>query len=156
MSEQAGMKENDGSNPNIFDLLKQDHEAVNNMLKQIVESEVFNPETYEQAKKALKAHFAGEEKLFYSRLENNREIRSFVLEAYEAHDLGKQIMIDIDMSENFSADWLFVKVKMLSLALLMHFKEEENNVFKKAKNFLSVEDEQALGKLFVQEKNSSH
>jgi hemerythrin superfamily protein len=142
-----------GNGPNIFEILKKDHQYVNDLFKQMVDSKKFNAVVYDQTKKALKAHFAGEEKLIYSRIENNREMRTLALEAYEAHDLGKQIMIDIDMSEDFSADWLYAKVKMLSVAVSMHFTEEETDLFEKVKNVFSAKDESELGRLFEQEKN---
>ncbi len=156
MSGQADIKEKIDvtSGYGIYELLKQDHDAVKSMFKQMLESGKFDAGSYAQIEQALRMHLAGEEKLFYSRIENNPEMRTLVLEAYEAHDLGKQIMIDIDMSENLSADWLFAKVKLLNEAVDLHFKEEEDDLFKRTKNVFSVDDEAALGKLFAQEKNA--
>ncbi len=152
MSEQSGIRGK--ADLNIYDLIKQDHDSVKSMLHQMLESAKFDPATYAQIRKTLKAHIACEEKLLYSKLENNKEVRALVLEAYEAHDLGKQIMIDIDMSEseNFSADWLFAKIKLLSVAVDMHFKEEESIFFSKAKNVFSSDDAFELGRLFEKEK----
>ena len=70
------------------------------------------------------------------------------LEAYEEHDLGKQIMHDIDMSDKNEEDWLFAKVKVLSEAIDMHVKEEEDDLFKKAKHVLSHDDEHEIGRSF--------
>lgn len=153
MTEQSGTKGK--TDLTIFDLIKMDHENVKDMLRQMLDSSKFDADVYGQLRRTLKAHIAGEEKLLYSRLENNQEMRGLVLEAYEAHDLGKQIMIDIDMSksENFSVDWLFAKVKLLSVAVNVHFSEEETDLFNKAKNVFSSEDAYELGRLFQQEKN---
>ncbi len=156
LSEQAGIKNKDDSTgTDIYDLLKQDHNDVNNLLRQMVESAKFDVSSYAQIKRMLKTHLAGEEKLLYSKLENIKEMRKLVLEAYEAHDLGKQIMIDIDMSENFSDDWLLAKIKLLSIAVGLHFREEENNLFDKAKNVFSTAEAIKLGLLFEQEKTFS-
>lgn len=138
--------------PNIFDLLKQDHKDVKKLFKKAVDSERFDSDSYNQIKKALKAHMAGEEKVFYPKLEKNSETRILTLEAYEEHDLGKQIMNDIDMSDKNEEDWLFAKIKVLSEAIEMHVKDEENDLFKKAKNVLSHDDEHEIGRLFEQEK----
>lgn len=156
LSEQAGIKNKDDSTgTDIYDLLKQDHNDVNNLLRQMVDSAKFDVSSYAQIKRMLKTHLAGEEKLLYSKLENIKEMRKLVLEAYEAHDLGKQIMIDIDMSENFSDDWLLAKIKLLSIAVGLHFREEENNLFDKAKNVFSTAEAIKLGLLFEQEKTFS-
>jgi len=154
LTEQSGIKGK--TDLTIYDLIKQDHDSVKNMLHQMLDSAKFDADAYAQIRMTLKAHIAGEEKLLYSRLEDNKEVRALVLEAYEAHDLGKQIMIDIDMSEseNFSADWLFAKVKLLNVAVNVHFSEEETALFSKAKNVFSSDDAYELGRLFQQEKNA--
>lgn len=153
MSEQTEMKTKSGrESPNIYDLLKQDHKDVKKLFKHIVDSERFDSGAYAQIKKALKVHMAGEEKLFYPKLENNSETRLLTLEAYEEHDLSKQIMHDIDMSDKNEEDWLFAKVKVLSEAIEMHVKEEEDDLFKKAKHVFSRDDEHEIGRLFEQEK----
>jgi hemerythrin superfamily protein len=153
LSEQTEMKgrgNKEGSN--IYDLLKQDHKDVKKLFKQIVDSERYDANTYAQIKKALQVHMAGEEKLFYPKLENNSETRTLVLESYEEHDLGKQIMNDIDMSDKNEEDRMFAKVKVLSEAIEMHVKEEEDDLFKKAKHVLSRDEEHEIGRLFELEK----
>jgi hemerythrin superfamily protein len=146
------MKKSGREGPNIYDVLKQDHRDVKKLFKQIVESEKYDANIYSQIKKALQVHMAGEEKLFYPRLENNSETRTLVLESYEEHDLGKQIMNDIDMSDKTEADRMYAKVKVLSEAIDMHVKEEEDDLFKKARRVLSHDDEHEIGRLFEQEK----
>jgi hemerythrin superfamily protein len=153
LSEQTEMKTKSGrEGPSIYDLLKQDHKDVKKLFKRIVDSERFDGGIYAQIKKALKVHMAGEEKVFYPRLEKNSETRLLTLEAYEEHDLGKQIMTDIDMSDKNEEDWMFAKIKVLNEAIEMHLKEEEDDLFKKAKHVLSHEDEHEIGRLFEEEK----
>ena len=94
-----------------------------------------------QIKNALEVHMAGEEKLLYPRLENNEETRVIALESYEEHDLSKKVMMDIDTHQ---ADWMYAKVKVLSEAIDMHVKAEEDQLFKKAKKVLSDDDEQEI------------
>ncbi len=153
MSEQTEMKNKSGKEgPSIFDLLKQDHQDVKKLFKRIIDSERFDGGTYAQIKKALKIHMAGEEKVFYPRLEKNSETRLLTLEAYEEHDLGKQIMTDIDMSDKNEEDRMFAKIKVLNETIEMHLKEEEDDLFKKAKHVLSNEEEHEIGRLFEEEK----
>jgi hemerythrin superfamily protein len=156
MSEQAQTKRKSSrEGPNIYDLLKQEHKDVKKLFKKIVDSERWDDNVYSQIKKSLQVHMAGEEKLLYPRLENNEETRSITLEAYEEHDVGKQIMNDIDMSDKSEDDRLLAKIKVLSENIDMHVKEEEDELFKKAKKVLSREDEHEIGRLFEENKTAS-
>jgi hypothetical protein len=138
--------------PNIYDLLKQDHKDVKKLFNQVIESKRFDEATYALIKKALIVHMNGEEKFFYPRLENNPETRQITLESYEEHDIGKQIINDIDMSDKYRGDWMFAKIKVLSEAIDMHLKEEEDELFKEAKKVISHDDEHRIGRLFQQAK----
>jgi hemerythrin superfamily protein len=137
---------------NIYDLLKQDHKDVKKLFNQVIESKRFDEDTYALIKKALIIHMNGEEKFFYPRLENNPETRQITLESYEEHDVGKQIINDIDMSDKSKGDWMFAKIKVLSEAIDMHVKEEEDELFKEAKKVISHYDEHRIGRLFQQAK----
>jgi hemerythrin-like domain-containing protein len=137
-------------NATIYDILKIEHRDVKKLFKQIVDEERFQENVYNQIKMALQLHMAGEEKLLYPRLENNAESRSITLESYEEHDLGKKIINDIDNSADMDAK--FAKLKVLSEAIDMHIKEEEDELFKKAKRVLSSEDERSIAKDFMDEK----
>jgi hemerythrin-like domain-containing protein len=137
-------------NATIYDILKIEHRDVKRLFKQIVEEERFQENVYNQIKMALQLHMAGEEKLLYPRLENNAESRSIALESYEEHDVGKKIINDIDNTTDMDAK--FAKLKVLSEAIDMHVKEEEDELFKKAKRVLSDEDERTIAKDFMDEK----
>jgi len=157
LSEQTQTRRRSSSKegPNIYDLLKQEHKDVKKLFKQIVDSERYDDNVYMQIKKALEVHMAGEEKLLYPRLENNEETRQITLEAYEEHDVGKQIINDIDMSDKSEEDRMLAKIKVLSENIDMHVKEEEDELFKKAKKVLSHEDEREIGRLFEEDKMAS-
>lgn len=144
--EQSQMKKN----ATIYDLLKQDHKDVKKLFKQIVDEDLYQDSIYLQIKNTLSAHMAGEEKVFYPRLENNLETRQLVLESYEEHDVGKKVITDIDNSTD--KDVKLAKVKVLSEAIDQHIKEEEGDLFKKAKKILSSDDEFEIGRLFENEK----
>ncbi len=155
MSEQTQERRKSKEGPNIYDLLKKEHKDVKKLFKQIVDSERYDDTVYMQIKKALQVHMAGEEKLLYPRLENEEETRNITLEAYEEHDVGKQIMNDIDMSNKSEDDRMLAKVKVLSETIDMHVKEEEDELFKKAKKVLSHEDEREIGRLYEENKMAS-
>jgi hemerythrin-like domain-containing protein len=137
-------------NATIYDILKIEHKDVKRLFKQILEEERFQENVYNQIKTALSLHMAGEEKLLYPRLENNAESRTIALESYEEHDLGRKIISDIDNTLDIDAK--YAKLKVLSEAIDMHVKEEEDELFKKAKRVLSDEDERTIAKDFMDEK----
>ena len=75
------------------------------------------------------------------------------MESYEEHDIGKKIINDIENTSDIDAK--YAKVKVLSEAIDMHVKEEEDELFKKAKRVLSDEDERMIAKEFIDEKTSA-
>jgi hemerythrin-like domain-containing protein len=137
-------------NATIYDILKQEHKDVKKLFKQVLDDNRFQDSIYMQIKTALSLHIAGEEKVFYSRLENNQETRQLTLESYEEHDLGRKVLDDIDNSS--SDDAKLAKFKVLSEAIDMHIDEEESELFKKAKRVLSDEDEREIARQFMAEK----
>ncbi|XHH08326.1 MAG: hemerythrin domain-containing protein [Candidatus Bathyarchaeia archaeon] len=156
MSEQAEMRENlNRLGPSIYDIIKQDHEDVRKLFKQVTEMERFDADLYSHIKRELLVHMEAEETFFYPRIENLQETRLITLESYEEHDLGKQIINDIDMSDKTKKDWLYAKIKVLNEAIEMHMKEEETELFDKARKVLSHDDEHQIGRLFQQGKRNA-
>jgi hemerythrin-like domain-containing protein len=137
-------------NATIYDILKIEHKDVKRLFKQIIDEERFQENVYNQIKTALSLHISSEEKVFYSHLENNAETRILAIEALEEHNIGRKIIGDIDNSTDM--DEKYAKVKVLSEAIDMHIKEEEDELFKKAKRVLSDEDERAIAKDFMEDK----
>ncbi len=134
----------------IYDILKIEHKDVKRLFKQIVDGERYQDDVFSQIKMALQLHMAGEEKLFYPRLENNPETRTLTLEAYEEHDVAKKVINDVDNSSD--DDVKYAKIKVLSETVDMHIKEEEDDLFKKARHVLSDDDEREIAKQFMNEK----
>ncbi len=137
-------------NATIFDILKMEHKDVKKLFKQIVDENRYQDNVYMQIKCALTMHMAGEEKLLYPRLENNPETRTLALESYEEHDVGKKVMNDIDNTTDMDAK--YAKVRVLSEAIDAHVKEEEDQLFKKAKKVLSDDDEKEIARQFMNDK----
>lgn len=137
-------------NTKIYDILKIEHRDVRKLFKQLLDEKQFQENIYSQIKMVLQLHMAGEEKFLYPRLENNSETRIITLESYEEHDLGKKVMHDID--NNSDRDVKFAKLKVLSETIDMHIKEEEDELFKKAKRVLSDDEERTIAREFMDEK----
>jgi len=137
-------------NTKIYDILKIEHRDVRKLFKQLLDEKQFQENIYSQIKMVLQLHMAGEEKFLYPRLENNSETRIITLESYEEHDLGKKVMHDIN--NNSDRDVKFAKLKVLSETIDMHIKEEEDELFKKAKRVLSDYEERTIAREFMDEK----
>lgn len=137
-------------NATIYDILKIEHKDVKRLFKQITDEGRFQENVYNQIKLALQMHMSGEEKLLYPRLENNAESRTIALQSYEEHDLAGKIISDIDNTSDEDAK--YAKVKVLSETIHMHIKEEESELFKKAKRVLSDEDERSIARDFMNQK----
>jgi hemerythrin superfamily protein len=153
--ESAKKKTSDKKQPTIYELLKEDHKNVKKLFKEILDEEQFKKNIFSQIKEELTVHMEGEEKLFYPKLENDDETHQMVLEAYEEHDAGKQVIKDLDKSANLDEDRKLAKIKVLSDMIDHHIEEEENELFKGARKVLSKDDEMDIGRRFEEKKASS-
>lgn len=141
------------NNATIYDLLKQDHKDVKKLFKQILDQNRYQNNVYMQIKNALSVHIASEEKVFYNRLADNSETRQLVLSALEEHDVGRKVISDIDNSTE--DDVKLAKIKVLNEAINEHIKQEEDDLFKRAKKVLSDDEGREIGRQFINEKMQS-
>lgn len=134
----------------IYSRLKKDHDEHRKLAKQIMETsgdsearrqlwDAFKPETV--------AHANAEEQAFYAKLieepDTQEQSRHSVSEHKEADDLIQELS-NMDMS---SSGWI-QKFEKLKDALEHHMREEEDEVFAKAKKVISAEQAQLLADTF--------
>ena len=124
---------------NILDLLKQDHEKARYLFDRIENSgkkaTASLQKLFTELEDELEIHMEGEERFFYSALEQHEEAREKVLQAYEEHQVAKTLLgtfksLAVD-DERWSA-----KVQVLHEIVEHHLKEEESEIFKLAKKSL--------------------
>jgi hypothetical protein len=123
---------------NIFDLLKQDHEKVRYLFDRLEKSrkETANLEKlFAELEEELQVHMDGEERFFYSTLEQHEEARSKVLEGYEEHMVAKTMLGTFKSLAVDDERWP-AKLKVLHEMIEHHLKEEETEVFKVARKVL--------------------
>jgi hemerythrin superfamily protein len=133
------------------ELLKNDHAFVKMLFKNYQEMEPGDAgrkkTLFRQIRVELEAHSEIEEKIFYPAVRDARtpEAERLVREAYEEHRLVKQLLRELSKgkpgSEEFDA-----KFKVLKENVLHHAKEEESDLFAVAREALSAEDLEQLGK----------
>ena len=133
---------------NAFEVLKQDHERVADIMEKIDNTTERGVKTREelftQLKSGLDLHAQIEEQFFYPALEDADETREITLEAYEDHNLVKQLLKELDSDPKDEEQWT-AKFTLLKENVEQHVEEEEGELFKKAKNVLSKEQIEELG-----------
>ncbi|HLA09880.1 MAG TPA: hemerythrin domain-containing protein [Pyrinomonadaceae bacterium] len=133
---------------NAFELLKADHEKVAGIMEKIdgttergVKTRV---ELFTQLKAELDLHAQIEEQIFYPALENADETREITLEAYEEHNLVKQLLSELESEPKDDEQWT-AKFTVLKENVEHHVEEEEGELFKKARKVLSQDEATELG-----------
>ncbi len=133
---------------NAIELLKSDHQKVSGLLEKIDETTERALKTREdlftQLKSELDLHAEVEEQIFYPAIEDAEETREITLEAYEEHNLVKQLLTELEAEPKDDEKWT-AKFTVLKENIEHHVEEEEGEMFKKARKVLSQEEIEELG-----------
>jgi hemerythrin-like domain-containing protein len=140
---------------NALDLLKKDHQEAARLMDQI-ETAVdggknSGVELFNQLKNALTLHTSIEEQVFYPALENHQETRDLVKEAYTEHDEVKNLLSEISGLSPSSNDFIN-KLTELRDNVEHHVEEEENEMFPKVKQVLSLNQIDEIGRRMLEMK----
>jgi hemerythrin-like domain-containing protein len=139
----------------VYEILKEDHETVAQLLKKLDKTSGETAEEREklflELKTELNLHTYVEELLFYPLLKDKKESKEITLEAYEEHRLVKSLLEELDDMSKDSEEWI-AKFRVLKENVEHHVEEEEGELFTKARNVLSSEKANALGALIATEK----
>lgn len=138
--------------PDLYQLLKDDHEKVAGLMKMVVEKESQPREDlFAQIEKELHDHMEGEENYLYPALEDDEESREHVLEAYEEHHVVKTVLDELGGTSPEDETWL-PKMKVLRELVEHHVEEEEKTIFKLARKQLSDEEADDICEQIVESK----
>lgn len=133
---------------NPFNLLKSDHEKVAGLLDSIEETTERaakgRDELFARLKQELDLHAQIEEEIFYPALEDSEETRDVTLEAYEEHNLVKQLLAELEAAPKDTEEWT-AKFTVLKENVEHHVEEEEGEMFTKARQVLSEDELESLG-----------
>jgi len=133
---------------NAFELLKTDHETVAGLLEKIDQTTERGVKTREELfarlKTELDLHAKIEELILYPALETAEETRGITLEAYEEHRLVKQLLSELAKMPKDDEQWT-ARFTVLKENVEHHVEEEEDELFKKARQVLSKEEIETLG-----------
>ena len=133
---------------NLYDMLKQDHKNVKQMLDQTITNK--DPSQFPKIKKELEVHMTGEEKFFYPKAKKADE--KLIQHGIEEHEEAKQLLNELENLKTEDTKWMS-KFKELKDAVEHHVQEEETKVFPKTKQSLSDEEEKEAAQNIEQEKS---
>lgn len=142
-------------------LLKADHHAVEDLLKQINDlddaAHAQRQELFRKIDKELTVHSKIEETIFYPALkqkaksEHDDDAMQEVLEAYEEHANVKSMLQKLESAD--AADETYdAKLQVLTDLVTRHVHEEEHEMFKEAKDLMDESELAQLGAKLAQAK----
>jgi len=136
-------------------LLKHDHDEVEAIFKKLeptTERAVkTREELFAKLKRELDVHSHIEEQIFYPVLKKESETREITLEGYEEHHVIKMLLGELEVMPVGSEQWA-AKLKVLQENVEHHVEEEEDDMFKSAREVLSKEQLNELGARMEAEK----
>jgi len=123
----------------VYQMLKDDHKNVKGLLNETLEND--DPSKFPKIRRELEAHMLGEEKYLYPAIRKDETF--LVLEGYEEHELSKKLLYEMDKLDKNDEHWM-PKMKVLQEIIEHHIDEEENELFPKAKEILSKDQERHI------------
>jgi iron-sulfur cluster repair protein YtfE (RIC family) len=138
----------------LFDLLKQDHREVEQMMKQILTKPQTQCESaFIDLNDELSQHMQLEEKFFYPKLQDQQGLKTLMKDALQEHQETKQLLQELDRMGCDAQEWKQTFQKMQQ-GVLHHVQEEENQVFPKSEQVLGEKECNNIAQKCRQEKES--
>lgn len=129
-------------------LLKDDHDKVKAMLdkldKTTERAEVTRTEGLQALKAELTVHETIEEEILYPALMEFAKTKDITLEAFEEHHVVDTIMVELEGTDVEDETWA-AKLKVMKENLEHHIEEEEDDMFKKARQVMDEGELEELG-----------
>lgn len=131
----------------ILILLEEDHKKVQNILEKLSETTENAIKTRQKffllLKDELTLHTKFEEEIFYpavkEKADKNDELEDLIMEAYQEHHIVDVLLSEMESLECTDEAWT-AKLTVLKENIEHHVKEEENDLFPKAKKILNASE----------------
>lgn len=144
---------------NAIELLKADHEKVRGLLSQLADTtkraEKTRTELLEKIRLELDVHTQIEEEIFYPAFKDavgESKDEATVFEALEEHRAAGELVLPDLLATDVTSDKFSGRAKVLKELVEHHAKEEEDEMFKTARQVLSREQLDELGAQMAQRK----
>ncbi len=129
-------------------LLKGDHEKVKRMLEELdattERAEKTRTETFERLKHDLTIHETIEEEILYPALKEFAKTKDITLEAFEEHHVVDLIVAELEATPVTDETW-GAKLTVMKENLEHHIEEEEDEMFKQARQVMDHDELAELG-----------
>jgi hemerythrin superfamily protein len=129
-------------------LLEEDHKKVKKMLEELdgttERAEKTRTETFERLKHELTIHETIEEELLYPALKEFAKTKDIALEAFEEHHVVDQIVGELEATPVSDETW-GAKLTVMKENLEHHIEEEEDEMFKQARQLIGRTELEQLG-----------
>jgi len=136
-------------------LLKDDHDTMKEMLTELEGTTERGTKTREalfaRVREELTVHEAIEEEIFYPALKEHPKAKEVVLEAYEEHGVVDMIMAEIE-GVPFDDERWGAKFTVMKENIEHHIEEEEQEMFKQARDVFDRDELEALGQRMMSRK----
>ena len=133
---------------NAISLLEEDHRKMRKLLSELESTTERGVKTREElfatVKDELTVHELIEEEIFYPALKEHPKTRDITLEAYEEHHVVDMVMAEIEGVPYDDETW-GAKFKVMKENIEHHIGEEENEMFKQARQVFDEDELEALG-----------
>lgn len=123
--------------PQIYDVIKQEHKQVAQLLTQLTEGEP-TKKLIDELYTMLEAHTQAEEKTLYKDLAKSEMTQEIVLEGIEEHHVADILLKEIKGLRS-NDKRLKAKLSVLKENVEHHVKEEEQQMFPKAKQVMDTQ-----------------
>ncbi len=138
-----------------FEMLVEDHEKVKKLLGELEETTERGVKTREELfakiKQEMLVHETLEEEILYPALKEHEKTKEVSLEGYEEHHVVNEIMAELEETPVDDERWA-AKFAVMKENVEHHIEEEEDEMFKKARQVLDKEQIDALGQRMHQRK----
>jgi hemerythrin-like domain-containing protein len=129
-------------------LLEEDHRKMKKILSELESTTERGVKTREElfatVKDELTVHETIEEEIFYPALKEHPKTKEIALEAYEEHHVVDMVMAEIEDVPYDDETW-GAKFKVMKENIEHHIEEEENEMFKQARQVFEEDELEALG-----------
>jgi hemerythrin-like domain-containing protein len=137
----------------LLDTLKEEHEEVSALLKQLVESDssAERKSLLKKIKADLVPHVRAEEKVLYDAIlkVKDKEANQDGEEGYLEHGLADKMLSTLGKITNAMSPEFGAAAKVLKELVEHHVKEEENNVWSDAKKHFSSDERKLMNQKYL-------
>jgi len=139
-------------------MLKADHDKVKDLLNQLESTTERGVKTREELfatiKGELTVHETIEEEIFYPALKEHPKAKDLVLEAYEEHHVVDTVMAELEGLDVSDETW-GAKATVMKENVEHHIEEEEQEMFKQARQVFDKQELQDLGDRMARRKTEA-